>query len=776
MGKRMNIALFVALLENEFSHAVCEGAFLGAKELDANLYIMPAGIKDAVYDDFDSNCYRYQYNTLYACAGSDSFDAIIIEYGTVTSFLNDEQKIDFLKSLNTDTPIILIAGEEEGCSSVSVNNRAGLEQAILHLIDKHECKNIGFLSGPVDTNQDAKERLDVYKKTMEAKGLYPGDDWIAYGNFSEFCEKEVNELIERHPDIEAIVCANDQMAIGVYNVLEKRGLKPGKDVLVTGFDNSPVAWLLEPHLTTVKADTKELAYRAVMECAKVVKEKKTVHEFVDSQLIVSNSCGCGDIASVDEDGASLYKAISDEGVQAVADRIFDKYFSFFFESERTLQMKGIVEGFFAYFFGLVDEKGVLSIDSEQFYTWYEEFSKTYTEGYVALNHFLSLIFIMRDCLEKKIDSETDKILIYRIMTTANQRLMSSIMKKKLVADEQSKIFEIVLTNITRDMMQFSRDEKRKFKTVLDKFRRMGALSGYVFTYEEAVKHTYNDRWIQPERLFAKAYYKDENSYLYEGTECPVSFKEVFSDRFLPTDHRYDMLVTPLFSGEEQYGLMLLEGDLDKVRYASQLACQISVSIEVLDIIKKQNAIKQELEKNLAQTVANNKILDEMSRQDPLTGISNRRGFLDRVKTIMESEVYKGRKAIALYADMDNLKLVNDEFGHDEGDYSLKTIARALDESFRQSDVIARMGGDEFAAFALSADENFSFTIKDRIKKALERMNNSSDKPYLVNMSIGTYEFVIGEETNIDQILNKADAQLYHEKKNKNKVIYKSIGK
>ena len=83
-----------------------------------------------------------------------------------------------------------------------------------------------------------------------------------------------------------------------------------------------------------------------------------------------------------------------------------------------------------------------------------------------------------------------------------------------------------------------------------------------------------------------------------------------------------------------------------------------------------------------------------------------------------------------------------------------------------------MGGDEFAAFALVAEENFGDIIKGRIQAALKRMNSASDKPYYVNMSIGTYEFVIGEETNIDQILNKADAELYHEKKNKKKVIYK----
>lgn len=99
MKKRKNIALFVAMIENEFSYAVCEGALMGAKEIDANLFILPAGIIDARYDDIDANCYRYQYNTLFSCVDSQSIDAIIIEYGTITSFLDAKRKKEFLEQM-----------------------------------------------------------------------------------------------------------------------------------------------------------------------------------------------------------------------------------------------------------------------------------------------------------------------------------------------------------------------------------------------------------------------------------------------------------------------------------------------------------------------------------------------------------------------------------------------------------------------------------------------------------------------------------------------------
>ncbi|MCR5701622.1 MAG: GGDEF domain-containing protein [Lachnospiraceae bacterium] len=771
MGKRMNIALYISMFENEFSYAVCEGAFLGAKEIDANLFILPAGIKDAVYDDYDANCYRYQYNTLYSLTKTHGFDAIIIEYGSITSFLNEKEKRKFLKSLGHNTPIILLAGEEKGYSSVAINNKAGLEEVIVHLIEHHKCTKIGFVSGPIETNQDARERLDVYTQTMDMHGLECTDDWVVYGNFSEFCEEEVETLLERHPDVEAIVCANDQMAIGVYNVLEKHGLVPGKDVLVTGFDNSPAAMLLEPHLTTVKADIKELAYRAMMECAKVV-DKNEVKAYVDSKILTHSSCGCGTNINYEAEGEAMAKEIRRGNVEQVASKVFDRYFNFFFESEHTIEMRQAVKDYFLYFFGLVNEDGVLDINEEEFIGVYNRFFKTYEDGYIDLNNFLNLSFTMQECMDRILTREKDRLLLSRFMTNVNQNLMSAMMTKKIANDEKSKIFEIVLTNITRDMLQFSGEEKKKYYTVIEKLRRMEAESGYLFEYDEGIVHKDGEKWQPPETINLKAYYNRNRMFLYDDNEKKVDFNNMFTQAYIPSDRRFNMLVTPLYSGETQYGMMFIETDLDKYRYASQLACQISVSMEVLDMIKKQNALKLELEESLAQSVANNKILDEISKSDPLTGIYNRRGFLDRVKTVMEAEVYQGRKALVVYADMDNLKIINDEFGHDDGDFALKTIGKAIAQSFRQSDVVARMGGDEFAAFALIAEDNFGDVIKDRIRTYLREMNSSSDKPYLVNISIGTYEFVIGKETNIDQILNKADAELYKEKKSKNKVLYK----
>ena len=132
MEKRLNLALFMGMIENNFSYAICEGVMMGAKAIDANLFILPGGLIGAQYDDVEANSYRYQYNTLYSFANFKSLDAILIEYGTITTFLGMKQQRNFLSQFK-DVPIILLCGEQEGYSNIVVDNRAGIRSPMEHL-------------------------------------------------------------------------------------------------------------------------------------------------------------------------------------------------------------------------------------------------------------------------------------------------------------------------------------------------------------------------------------------------------------------------------------------------------------------------------------------------------------------------------------------------------------------------------------------------------------------------------------------------------------------
>lgn len=769
MKKRKNIALFIGMMETEFTRSICEGALLGAQEIDANLIILPAGLIDGDYRDKDFDEYRRQYNILYSYASLCSFDAIILEYGTITSVLNEEKKKELLQQME-DVPVVLIASDVEGYSSICIDNKTGMREAVAHLIEHHQCTKIGFVSGP-KTSQDANERLQVYRDTMQEYHLEVKEQWITYGNFTEYCTDQMEEFISRNQELDAIVFANDQMAMAGYIAMERLNLKPKDDIRIIGFDDNPIAMLLEPHLSSVKLDSKELGYRAVLACTDVIAGKE-VHQNVAPRLITRESCGCDDSDMIGRTVESMLGETTEELLRHFAKDMLNNYFSIYFDNEEKVHIYETLESYFRYFFHISLGDGSMNLDEEEFAKEYRKYTQVCQRGHINVKDFLIMDQVLYEYLRVKIQKEEDRLRLLELIMVLRRELLGVITTRNSVLDEKNKLYEPIMASVVSDMLCYSRDERKIYKTVIDKFRKMEYPSSCIIMYDNAIGMRSDRKWTLPEHYYIKAYHDHDKVELFQGEEKEVDITKIFTSRWTPGDRRYNMLLIPLFSNQRQHGLLLLETDVDYFQYAIEIARQISVAIEVIEIIRRQNEIKDELESNLAKTVETNRILDEMSRKDPLTSILNRRGFLDYVKKIVSNTENYGKRALAVYADMDNLKIINDEFGHDEGDYSLRIIAKALSESFRQTDVVARMGGDEFAAFAIVGQDRFPEKIRERICSVLEELNENNGKPYYVNMSLGFAEFVIDESVSIEHVLTEADQNLYYEKKHKKKVVYK----
>jgi diguanylate cyclase (GGDEF)-like protein len=165
---------------------------------------------------------------------------------------------------------------------------------------------------------------------------------------------------------------------------------------------------------------------------------------------------------------------------------------------------------------------------------------------------------------------------------------------------------------------------------------------------------------------------------------------------------------------------------------------------------------------------NNTKLEEIAQKDELTGLYNRRGFITNAERELEEPSNQGKVAIICYADMDNLKMINDKYGHDDGDFALKTIAHVLQESFRDMDIIGRIGGDEFISLAVTGSDCDVDSMKERIEKVTKRHNQIAGKPYPIEMSTGIYKFKIAGKVDIYEAMNNADRLLYDEKIRKKK--------
>jgi diguanylate cyclase (GGDEF)-like protein len=152
----------------------------------------------------------------------------------------------------------------------------------------------------------------------------------------------------------------------------------------------------------------------------------------------------------------------------------------------------------------------------------------------------------------------------------------------------------------------------------------------------------------------------------------------------------------------------------------------------------------------------------LSITDVLTGMLNRRGFFLRAEQSLKVVRRKRLPSALLFSDIDGLKMVNDRLGHDEGDRLIQDGASILRNCFRDSDVVARIGGDEFAAFTLdTADPD---VILERIQREVEHFNRHSSRPYKVSLSTGIVPCEPSSDSDLSDYLALADGRMYAQKK------------
>ena len=125
-----------------------------------------------------------------------------------------------------------------------------------------------------------------------------------------------------------------------------------------------------------------------------------------------------------------------------------------------------------------------------------------------------------------------------------------------------------------------------------------------------------------------------------------------------------------------------------------------------------------------------------------------------------------QKYLVVYADIDGMKQINDNYGHEEGDTALKNTAKMLRSAFRDDDVIARLGGDEFIVFARNADDHFIETIRKRTSEALKEIQAATPRPYDLSVSFGFSSYNVHNKAELSEILREADQNLYKEKARK----------
>jgi diguanylate cyclase (GGDEF)-like protein len=159
-------------------------------------------------------------------------------------------------------------------------------------------------------------------------------------------------------------------------------------------------------------------------------------------------------------------------------------------------------------------------------------------------------------------------------------------------------------------------------------------------------------------------------------------------------------------------------------------------------------------------------LQELTLVDELTGLYNRRGFMLLASQLIKTTDRMGKHALLVYIDVDDLKYINDNLGHNQGDRALISTANILRNTFRGSDIIARLSGDEFVGLAIDSQDDLIEILIGRLQETLSDHLLHENSPYQLSFSYGISQYDSVHPCSLEDLLEKADKAMYKQKRSK----------
>jgi len=637
MDKYINIAVIVSGIDEYYQSCILEGIHKYASAHNINLahFIAFGGIMS------DSQHDAGEYN-IFSLPDFSAFDGAILLANTISSSSASNDIISRIKQ--SGIPAVSIDRNIPEFYHIGINNDDAMEKIVEHFIIHHGFRTFNYISGP-ENNSDSVQRYNAFRKTLKKHNILFDDRRLYFGDFRALSGRQAAEyfLSSGLPLPDAVISANDVMAVSAMNIFEEHNFKIPQDVCFSGFDNTYDARNYSPELTSIQ---RPLTESGILSC-KIIHEhingKKSGHSIIlDMKPRFTQSCGC---ISYNPETSENFKR----------------------HSYKILENNSISRS-------MINRMSCRLIDCDNF--------KEYTE---RLKPFIS-----------EIKAEEFYLCLCENWNEEN--------------DDENYNFNInrnfTIEGYTKNLIvPFSYKNGKFFST-----------------------SSFESKYMLPGMLENTG----KNKFYYF---VPLHFRERCLGYFVIMNSDFPMK-TPMF----QTWSITICSSIENIR---KIGC--------LD-----NAIKK---------------LDRLYTIDTLSGIYNRNGFRNNSSELFNYCIKRKRPVMLMFIDMDNLKSINDNYGHKAGDAAIHATAEAIKKSCVNGEVYCRFGGDEFIIFAADFTEKDASSLTDSINRNLKLESEKLNQNYTITASMGYHIQVPEENSQIFNLVTIADNVMYNQKKKKKKSKY-----
>ncbi len=292
---RRRVALLMDAVEDDYQIGIVRGANQAAELANVQLVCVAGGVVGDARADR-----RSERNFLFDLIDPRQFGGVLSLSGSLSNQLGIPKFAEFLRKFST-LPVVNLGVEIPSSHSITVDGAAGMRSVVSHLIRVHNHRRIAFIRGPVSSSE-AEQRYEAYAAALEENGIALDPRLVLQGSWlRESGVLAVRELLDqrgvRPESLNAIVAANDYMALGALDALAERGVAVPAEIAVTGFDDLDITRCAVPALTTVRQPTETLGRDGLRRLVSLMNgaEEPLKSELL-AQAVERRSCGCAKVA------------------------------------------------------------------------------------------------------------------------------------------------------------------------------------------------------------------------------------------------------------------------------------------------------------------------------------------------------------------------------------------------------------------------------------------------------------------------------------------------
>ncbi len=576
MDNRKTVGFLVSGIMDEFTELLVKGVVNEASADDVNIVVIPVKYinRDLQYAD---DKYEYQYETNATNITGANLDALIVAADCIGCLTTEKVLYAFMDRLKaTGVPIILVASQIPGYPGVIFDNKTGIIDGMTYLVRELGLKKICMIKSE-DHHIDIAERYEAYLEMMDFYKLKVQPKNVINAPLSPHCTNECAKLLDDNPDVEAIICADDAIAMGLYAEMESRGLVPGKDIKVMGFDNSIRGGMIIPSLTTVDANAQKLGARAYSMVRMMLDGWNVSSTTIPTNFILRDSFG----SFLDSENNS--------------ERIFDKsrideYFHrIFFKYDNISGIDGIET--------LIMFKTLMNIiidyvEDEEYnpervaflIQKVDEFFKTGALDYTDVVVLSAYVERVKTAAMNRFSSYERKFHAYEtyaaIMEKLALRMRNSMNEYKTLLDETTN----TLRSLVSDTLNFSTGNDKSYVNIMYSLINFGITNAYLYIYEQPAIHKHKEPFQTPDEMLIKVAMTNRQIVVVPPELQRIKKDMLFNNRFI-TDNKYEMVLMPLYFHENLYGSILFDLTEAAFKNGEFLASQYASVARVIDILK-----------------------------------------------------------------------------------------------------------------------------------------------------------------------------------------------